>query len=554
VTDGAASGRLLPGALPQVLRDLYVHRRSGLLHLTRDGTAQGAADGVERRSVRFRLGHIVHAQSNVPEERMGAALVRRGLITETDLERATLLVKSTQLRLGQVLEEMNLVHRDSLEDVLAFQVQDVLAKVFAWTDGGYAFEPESSEASMAAGVVLKMSTGDLVLQAARSVTEPAVVRAALGDMDRPLALSSDPLLRFQRLSLGPSDGYLLSRVDGNLTANDVVALVPLPPEEVHQSLFGLVCTGVIDFLQAREAPARPRPAAAIAPPPPPVVRSRAAAPAPAPAAAAPLPPPSTAAPAAAGSGTVATRDEILEAHGALGKRTHFEVLGVERSASQREVEQAFHRLARRYHPDAHHDRALADLRDKLVAVFVRLGEAHQTLRDPQRRASYERMLGPAPRVASPAGAGASQTAEAAAQAAVPEADPALWVKRATQLITEKQYWDAIQLLDEAMPRLEGKLRNRARLLLATAYSKNPKWLREAETVLLELVKDEPKNAEAHYLLGTIYSRSLKARAAAMFDKALELNPDHKRAREERDLLGDQPATADPRARNVRRGP
>ena len=40
------------------------------------------------------------------------------------------------------------------------------------------------------------------------------MRYALGDIDRVLALSSDPLLRFQKLTLSPTDGFVLSRIDG----------------------------------------------------------------------------------------------------------------------------------------------------------------------------------------------------------------------------------------------------------------------------------------------------------------------------------------------------
>ena len=39
-------------------------------------------------------------------------------------------------------------------------------------------------------------------------------------MDRILSLSTDPLLRFQAITLTPSDGYVLSRIDGTLSARE----------------------------------------------------------------------------------------------------------------------------------------------------------------------------------------------------------------------------------------------------------------------------------------------------------------------------------------------
>jgi curved DNA-binding protein CbpA len=78
---------------------------------------------------------------------------------------------------------------------------------------------------------------------------------------------------------------------------------------------------------------------------------------------------------------------------ALKTRTHFEVLGIERGATEQQVKEAYFRLARRFHPDSHHDATLADLVDQLEAVFIRLGEAYEVLKTPRLRADYEERLG-----------------------------------------------------------------------------------------------------------------------------------------------------------------
>ena len=77
------------------------------------------------------------------------------------------------------------------------------------------------------------------------------MRYNLGDLDRTLALSSDPLLRYQRISLSLVDGYVLSRVDGILSTREVIRITLLPQEDVQRSLFGLLSTGVLEYLDAR---------------------------------------------------------------------------------------------------------------------------------------------------------------------------------------------------------------------------------------------------------------------------------------------------------------
>jgi molecular chaperone DnaJ len=66
------------------------------------------------------------------------------------------------------------------------------------------------------------------------------------------------------------------------------------------------------------------------------------------------------------------------------KRDYYEVLGLERSASEGDVKKAFRRLARELHPDVNTSDPAAGDRFREVA------EAYEVLSDPQRRATYDR--------------------------------------------------------------------------------------------------------------------------------------------------------------------
>jgi tetratricopeptide (TPR) repeat protein len=524
-------GRLAEGVLPGLLRDLYVGRKTGLLTFAR---------GEERRSVRVRHGHLVNADSNVREERMGDRLVRRGALTEGDLKRALGFMIRDQKRLGQVLIELGLLDEDGLEDAVAGHVHDILAKVFTWTEGDYEFHEQEDASRQEGEVTLKLSTGDLILEAARGVQDPDVVRYALGDLDRVVGLSSDPLLRFQRINLSPTDGYVLSRVDGTLSAREVTQLIPLPVEETQKSLFGLLSTGVVEFLPL---PPRPRPAVERAGPKGRVASAlpgagEAAAPAPAPpppvAPPPPAPPPVAAAAPETPAAADARRQEIFDAFDALKTRTHFEVLGVAREATEAQVKEAYFRMAKRFHPDVHHDPALSDLREKLEAVFIRLGDAYEVLRNPRIRASYEKALDARASRPSP-----SAEADAAAAGGMPISgeDPAREIKmaeeairKAARSIATEKYWEAIQLLEPAVGRVEGKARQTGRVLLAKAYMKNPNWVKQGEELLLAVLQDDPKHLESYLLLGNIYKTGgLRSRAVSMFRKVLDLTPDHDEA-------------------------
>jgi tetratricopeptide (TPR) repeat protein len=552
------SGEIAEGVLPQLLRGIYVGRRSGTLHLVR---------GEEEQSLRFRGGHIVNATTNVVEDRLGEMLVRRGLLSEADLARATEVVVREKRRLGEVLAELGLLDPGGLEDAIALHVHEMLARLFTWQDGLYVFKDEAEEPS-AGEVTLKLSTGELILEAVRAVRDPDVVRYALGDIDRVLALSSDPLLRFQTLTLSPADGFVLSRVDGVASAREIMQMMPLPVEETQKSLFGLLSTGVIEYAlgQRRKrdaaAPAhaareQPQPAAEApqpsqpaqepqAPPPsaPPPVTTASAEPTP------PPEPPPTAPAAPLDQKADERRREILEAWEGLATRNHFEVLGLTRGVGEAEVKEAYFRLAKRFHPDVHHGASLGDLRDQLEAVFIRLGEAYDTLRDPKRRGEYEERLGrfkprpaQAPSAAQTSGPApepqpprdpeeVERLAEEAVRKAAKLMEQAKVVEQEKPDEPEHQRltYDAIQLLEPVMESVQGPSRLRAKLLLARGYSKNPKWAKRAEELMHDASRENPQSAEPWALLGGIYAvRGLRTRALSMYRKALELKPDHEEA-------------------------
>jgi len=67
----------------------------------------------------------------------------------------------------------------------------------------------------------------------------------------------------------------------------------------------------------------------------------------------------------------------------MSKQDYYELLGVSRDASDRDIKKAYRRLAMKYHPDRNPDDEAAELK------FKEISEAYEVLSDAQKKAAYD---------------------------------------------------------------------------------------------------------------------------------------------------------------------
>ncbi|HEX3915384.1 MAG TPA: DnaJ C-terminal domain-containing protein [Steroidobacteraceae bacterium] len=65
-------------------------------------------------------------------------------------------------------------------------------------------------------------------------------------------------------------------------------------------------------------------------------------------------------------------------------KDYYQVMGVARDATEAQIKQAYRKLARKYHPDVSKEKDAEQ-------HFKEVGEAYEVLKDPERRAAYDRL-------------------------------------------------------------------------------------------------------------------------------------------------------------------
>ena len=179
------------------------------------------------------------------------------------------------------------------------------------------------------------------------------------------------------LPITPREAFLLSRLEGECTEEDLSLVTGLDEGSVRLALELLVSLGAVRAVGG----AAPAPVETATLPPPPMRWQVAEAPR-----------REEAAPRAAASPAGLTGEERvfvegLELRGRLGD--HYTFLGVAAHAERRVIKDAYYELVARLHPDGFVGRDLASDGPRVARLLAAVEAAHEILANPARRARYD---------------------------------------------------------------------------------------------------------------------------------------------------------------------
>jgi hypothetical protein len=160
-----------PGALAGVLSFVHFSQWDGALSVVA---------GATRKTIFFQKGVVLSASSNVPEDRMGALLVRFGTITDEQLAAAVREV-TPQRRLGTVLVERGLLTTADLYATVRRQVEEIFYSMLLVRRGAFYFVKQLDATQLASR--LQLDTQSLLLEGLRRIDEMSWFRDKIPSSD-----------------------------------------------------------------------------------------------------------------------------------------------------------------------------------------------------------------------------------------------------------------------------------------------------------------------------------------------------------------------------------
>ncbi len=421
----------------------------------------------------FDKGDLIFAKTNQPGERLGEILFKLGKISESTFLKIESYIEPQQ-NIGKILLRRGLLSERNLKESLIYQMKEITLNLFNIFEAASNFAEKKTVVSPVAEET-RIATPQLIEDGVRLMKLHPKLSAFLED--KIPYIKSKSFLHV----LTEEERDLLTRISGRASAKALLKAANIEPDFFWRTLYLFYCLDLVDFQGEAESWKAESKETEV--------------------------------------DWAGELSEVLDFYSRLGGLNYYEILGVAKTASEEEIKKAYFHLARRYHPDRFGREMPTAYRDKVNHVFDQVTKAYRTLSNVEARRAYDVAL---------AAEGKVDERSAAAQAEHR-------FRQGRTLFNQGRYEEAVIYLEECV-RLN---RHKADylLLLAMAEAKIPALKRKAELDFLRVQEFEPWNAEGYVGLGLLYKQEgLAVKASRQFEKALQVDPEHKMARQELEAL------------------
>ncbi len=248
----AFKGTLKDFKVPDILQLISLQKKTGILTFT-------STDGFI--TLIFDKGFIVGVDSfpKKLEMRVGSVLVKQDYISEEMLQRALAIQKRTNQKIGEILQGMGLIGKDTIQDSLRTQAFEIILSLFKWKKGEYNFKVmEYLDEGMQ--IIEPLSTDNLIMEGVQMLDEWPLIKQVVPDdcmIFEPVPVDSRSIEiveehedfpekgKGNKIFLTETEANLLKYVNGKNTVRDLTELGVFTQYKVYKSIYNLVGKNIV---------------------------------------------------------------------------------------------------------------------------------------------------------------------------------------------------------------------------------------------------------------------------------------------------------------------
>jgi hypothetical protein len=429
-----------------------------------------------KKQIVTRNGMVVFAESNLPQEHLANILIKMGLLRRSYLSGITALMKTGKNADRAILESTSL-SIENLKEAVKEQAVLILSSLLGCDDIKIRFYAGSD--LIKRDIEVDLSLPEILVLASRRAANSARAFGAKELHQCVLSPNTSETMEHPDLPLNQYEALACSLVRGPTLAKNILMQISAGNAKPEELLRRLLLLGLIS---------------------------------------ADLPEPSTGGELGSPSG-----DDILLEH--MESLLHsfeiagfYEILSVPSDASEDQIKEAYHKLAKQYHPDHYHSKEHgAAIRKTVEKLFTYITGAYSTLGDPASRASYD-----ATRSVKDSRVKATLEARAAVEEDKEKMADTLFIMGRIAF-QKRDYAKAVEHLKKCVWLLPDVAKYHH--FLGIAQAENPKLRKEAEQHFLRALELDSTSVATRVSLGKLYlGVNLPRKADAQLREALRWEP------------------------------
>ncbi|MEW6367986.1 MAG: DUF4388 domain-containing protein [Acidobacteriota bacterium] len=171
----ALAGTLRDFSLADIFQLISFQRKTGVLML-KSATATVTVSVIN--------GAIVSADS-LPkriDDHLGQVLVKKGLITSDQLEKALVTQQETMQKMGYILTRSNFITTEALKEALQTQILQIIYRLFKWDDGEYEFT-QADSVEYDKEFISPIQIENVLMEGMRMLDEWPIIRKKVSSLD-----------------------------------------------------------------------------------------------------------------------------------------------------------------------------------------------------------------------------------------------------------------------------------------------------------------------------------------------------------------------------------